>query len=646
MLLIGRQAMACTTLAVGKDLSKDGSTITSHSNDGEYKGDPRLCYIAAADHKAGSMRPVYFDLIDGPRYVTYDRGDCYIPKPGQNMSTPICYVPEVEHTFSYYEGSYSIMNEKGVGTSESTCSGMFYTLPATMGGSACFGIAALGQIAMERASTAREAVQIMGDMAVAHGFYGSNSFEGSAEALFVNDPDEIWIFHVLPDPTGKSAIWAAQRVPDNHVAVIANMFVIREIDFDDSDNFMYSSNVKTIAKERGWWTDAEPLDFTWIYSNGEYSHKYYSGRRMWESYRRFGRDFNVSYSDLRYDLVYPVSAPTTSGPFGVSDLFSIHRDYYQNTTFDMSKGMAAGPWGITDRWNNEQPVNGTWERSIAVYRTDYLSVVQAKRTGQGGVFYFGPGNAASTVFVPMAATCEGVPDEYMVANTTILSRSNAYWGSTSAFNVALMKYKYAMENIILPAQLQLETQGEELVAQLDAQASLLESGSPCTKGCQPYKKHMHDVFTRLWELPDEIVQTYANGWTNDGPGAPYPEWWLEQVNYTNMEPPALPAEPYGPCYPVACPTVLSVTEQTPQTAPAAFANALAAHRTSRRATPELEKEREALRAAVFSTPQSSLAQQEKPSKKSSFLARNDDSDAALFLQVETSERNASHSSEL
>ena len=74
-----------------------------------------------------------------------------------------------------------MINEKQVAISESTCSGVFGTTPAGQGGKAIMSVDALSQLAMERASTAREAVQLMGDMAVAHGFYGAGSFEGSAE---------------------------------------------------------------------------------------------------------------------------------------------------------------------------------------------------------------------------------------------------------------------------------------------------------------------------------------------------------------------------------------------------------------------------------------------------------------------------------
>ena len=132
---------------------------------------------------------------------------------------------------------------------ESTCSCIDWT---TLGGHdaepcngttptcALFSVDVLTQMAMERASSSREAVELMGRLAVAHGFYGADSFEGSAESLLVADPREGWIFHVLPDPTGASAVWAAQRVPDEHVAVVTNSFTIRDVNLTDSATFLGS----------------------------------------------------------------------------------------------------------------------------------------------------------------------------------------------------------------------------------------------------------------------------------------------------------------------------------------------------------------------------------------------------------------------
>ena len=71
------------------------------------------------------------------------------------------------------------MNEHQVGISESTCSAVYSSTPLP-GGKAMLSINALSQIAMERASTAKEAVQIMGDLSQKYGFYGASaSFEVS-----------------------------------------------------------------------------------------------------------------------------------------------------------------------------------------------------------------------------------------------------------------------------------------------------------------------------------------------------------------------------------------------------------------------------------------------------------------------------------
>ena len=90
----------------------------------------------------------------------------------------------------------------------------------------------LSHIALERATTAREAIRIMGEIAEKYGFYSADWSGGDmskgegGEGLTVIDPKEAWVFHITSDDTGKSAVWVAQRVPDNHVSVIFRLLLL------------------------------------------------------------------------------------------------------------------------------------------------------------------------------------------------------------------------------------------------------------------------------------------------------------------------------------------------------------------------------------------------------------------------------------
>lgn len=115
LLLVTLQAhsgMSCTTMLITKGASADGSVIVAHSDDSELF-DQRLAYVPAADHAPGTMRPVYYDassLGDKPEYHSYllrryvgtDRGPIYVD-PEQPQSIPLGYIPQVAHTYAYYE---------------------------------------------------------------------------------------------------------------------------------------------------------------------------------------------------------------------------------------------------------------------------------------------------------------------------------------------------------------------------------------------------------------------------------------------------------------------------------------------------------------------------------------------------------------
>lgn len=223
----------CTTIIMGKDAGIQGP-MTTHTADCA-DCDFRLSRTPAKHHPPGSMRPLYIYTSSYPSLVTEDRGETWKRKnlegsPHQlnfwkkNGTEIVGYIPQVPYTYALVEGGYGIMNEHQVSMGESTCAAKLWTKPFGYGGHARIEARELSLIALERTKTAREAVLLMGELGDTLGFYGADWSGGdlskgeAGEALTVVDTKEAWIFHIMPDDTGKSSVWVAQRVPDNHVS--------------------------------------------------------------------------------------------------------------------------------------------------------------------------------------------------------------------------------------------------------------------------------------------------------------------------------------------------------------------------------------------------------------------------------------------
>jgi|SRR5665648_21005 len=525
---------ACTTIICGKDASVDGSTLTTHTADGGLC-DGRLIYVPAKDHKSGEMRPVFLFKEEYPRIVSEERSPYYAPVKGQEPSI-VGYIPEVEHTYSYFDGVYGIMNEHQLAMGESTCGSKTSANPKPEG-EALFDVAAISRVAMERCVTAREAIKLMGSLAVEYGYYGWG------ETMTVIDPKEAWVFHIIATPDGKSAIWVAQRVPDDEVAVVANEFTIREIDLDDPDYFMASSNIFDIAKAEGWWNPAEgPFDFTAVYSPGEYSHPYYSLRRKWRAFDLLApsKEFSPWVKDgLTKD--YPFSIKPDE-KITIEKLFTIERDAYQGTEFDLTKGIAAGPFGTPNRYSGgkgEGLVKGAWERSIAIFRCDYTFVLQARSwlpDAIGGVTWFGPDVAQTVCHVPFYAGVTDLPKPYYTGSRQAFTRDSAWWAFNFVANWADLRYSSMIKDIS-EVQERIETKEFAMQPAIDQAAKVLYEKNPdlareyITDYCI---NNGNAVVTEWWKLADHLVTKYIDGYDNIpevGKGLGYPAEWLKEVGY-------------------------------------------------------------------------------------------------------------------
>lgn len=243
----GMQRMSCTSIMVGKRASTDGSVMTSHTCDSWYR--TWMTMTPAHDYERDTITAIY----EGRMHTQSASDSTKLYRRGT--------IPQVRHTLRYLDTAYPCLNERQVAMGETTFGGRD-TLRNPKG---MFMIEELQRIAMERCSTAREAIAMMGDLAKRYG-YGD-----SGECLTVADPNEVWIFEILGEgPDKLGAVWAAQRIPDDEIAVSANISRIDKIDLKDKDHFMASANVYDVAKRLKLWDGKEPFSFWRVYSGQNY----------------------------------------------------------------------------------------------------------------------------------------------------------------------------------------------------------------------------------------------------------------------------------------------------------------------------------------------------------------------------------------
>ncbi|KAJ9464606.1 hypothetical protein DIPPA_58035 [Diplonema papillatum] len=494
--------LGCSTLAVGRNATTDGSVLTSHSNDGSGDSIGNLVRIQAAHYPAGSVRP-----------------------PG---------VPQVNYTYAYHRegGGYAAMNEHQVGMSESTCSAYFTASHST----ALLNIVDLSQIGLERATTAREAISVMGELAVEYGFYGDTAQDGAGESLMVSDPREAWIFQISPDSSQRSAVWAAQRVPDGHVAAVMNCFTIRNITLSDTQNFMVSTTIETAAAHR-MWVQGPLLDFALLFSAGEAGHKYACGRRMWGAYHLLApaHAFSPEYDDFVQDAPYPATVAVAASSVDLAAVANVMRYQYQETQFDLTKGLAAGPFGAPDRWQVPTTIPGWWERAIGIYKSIVSYITQARSflpNEIGGALWFAPHAAHTSCYTPFPVGMNLIPLAYN-SSTSTLDRTKAFWVHRILLNIAQIKYSYMIVDI-KETQAMAETASRMLQQKTDQEFLAHRN---LTAVSEAFLRNANSVVQTFANLSDSLIQKYPDGYCN-GCGhnlshvLGYPQWWLSDVNYS------------------------------------------------------------------------------------------------------------------
>ncbi len=239
--------MSCTSIMVGRRASADGSVITSHTCDSWYR--TWMTITPAADYPRDTITAIY----DGRMHTQAPSDSTKLYLKGT--------IPQARHTFRYLDTAYPCLNERQLAMGETTFGGRD-TLKNKKG---MFRIEELQRIALQRCATARDAIRLMGDLATKYGYCDGG------EALTVADKNEVWLFEILgAGPKKPGAVWAAVRIPDDHIAVSANVSRIGAVNLNDPDNYMASGNIHSLARELKLWDGKEPFCFWKVYAGGNY----------------------------------------------------------------------------------------------------------------------------------------------------------------------------------------------------------------------------------------------------------------------------------------------------------------------------------------------------------------------------------------
>jgi len=487
---------ACTSVMVGRAASTDGSTMTSHSCDSRTDR-TWMNIVPRIKHKSGTMAPVYKDPkgTKGPN------------DPAAVLSVEI---PQIAETYSYLNAAYPIMNEYQLAIGESTFGGK-REMVSEKGKIDC---PELYRLALERARTAREAIKVIDELTKKYGY------NDGGECFTFADPNEVWYFEIVgPGKDKIGAVWAAVRIPDDHISVNANLSRIRQINLKDPENYMASDNVFSAAEEMGFWNPKSGQPFEFCYA--------YADRRSMACRRREWQVLTIAAPSLKLDPNgenYPISVKAEK-KFSVKDILDIFRNYYQNTEFDMTntittkdkdgkvvKSPMANPFMNNDL---KELFKVKSERTIACQRATYVQITQSRSwlpDPIGGVVWLGYDNPVTTPHTPFYAGIEYVPASYMVDGREKFRRDCAWWAFRQVSQLCYLRFQ---EMVVDVENVWSEIETKAFNNQPEFEKTVLEvyksNPAKAKKMLTEYcNKIADDAVNSYWKLNEDLWSKYTN----------------------------------------------------------------------------------------------------------------------------------------
>ena len=512
VLLFVTEGVACTNFLVGKKASADGSVFISYSAD-SYGMSGFVAHFPAAYHPEGTMRDIY--EWDSGKYLGM--------------------IPQIAQTYT----TIGNMNEHSLIIGETTFGGR----PELEDPNGGIDYGSLIYITLQRAKTAREAIDIIVDLANTYGYCSSG------ESFSIVDTEEAWIMELIgKGPEDKGIVWVARRIPDGYVSGHANQARITTFPWNDPENCLYAPDVADVARKFGWFDGAnEDFSFAEAYAPLDFGAMRGCEARVWAFFRTVADDMD-QYED--YAMGHN---PNNRMPLWVMPrekvspklLMDCMRDHYEGTKMDMTTDIGAGGEGCPYRWRpmyfEVDGVEYCNERATATQQTGFWLVGQA-RPGKTGILWFGTDDAATSPLTPIYVTATEVPECLKDGNGTMLKYSDTsmFWITNRVAQFAYLRYNVVGKHVREVVDMW-ENKMLECVPAMDAKIGSAKNAKKAQKVATELSVANAQTLFNMWvDLDKYTMVKYidgnvkgedANGFIDNGNGKDIPGK-IEQPGYS------------------------------------------------------------------------------------------------------------------
>ena len=550
-LLLPIQAVqACCGFIIGRQLTKDGTTLFGRTEDYPY-------------YPNGGKHNKNYVVVDAK---TYNEGD-QIEDESNGFTYPHA-ANEMKYTATYDsargDGSNGAFgehgfNEAGVSMTATVTAipnkKVLSTDPLKENG---LPEAAMLDVILPRVKTAREGVELLAKVI---------EEKGSAEGNVVvfADQNETWYMEIL---SGHQ--YVAVKVPEDKYAVFANTYYLGHVDLNDTENVIASKDVEKVAKESGNYKTDKDGNFHIAKSYGPEKYAEGDRSRTYAGITLLDPDSKVTYEDDEYELFRSPTDPNKK--YTLEDAFALQRNRFEHLNGRFVPDDQIGVKKQGDDGSNDTVRKDQYKYALGNENVIDAHVYQINPNlpkSFGGTVWIGMGPSRNTPYVPFYGNVKDTYEAFK-PQTATYDPNSWYWtvwhidqmaiNNQDLFGKSIQNHWKALEEQLII---------EQKVS--DAKYAALKADEAAAKGAEDQVTaeaiaRSERLFKQFKQYEAELSATLKEaGRTDDPYRASLPDNYKEPTDATTTTAPS--TEPSTDATTTTAPSTEPSTDATTTTAP-------------------------------------------------------------------------------